>query len=247
MLMLPIIALIVAAVLLIGSVSNLVTTVANGGRVEYDESKFQSYANSRYYEEFDPSHEAFEDNLLIVFLTNEEHDSYYTIAFIGDNVVSPINQSFGNEYTAYGRAMIANVADHHEFSLSSNLAMVMEDMASVIRGMNLPASFKKQYSHDGVTPSHVTNHSDLQINEQTVNNALEEFTAVTDIPAVIVIDDVKDVFFTPLTAGDIISVVALVVIICVAIFFIVRAIRNRKNGGDNPNQYSYERDYRPNT
>ena len=34
MLMLPIIALVIAALLLVGSVSNLVTTVANGGRVE---------------------------------------------------------------------------------------------------------------------------------------------------------------------------------------------------------------------
>jgi uncharacterized membrane protein len=247
MLMLPIIALIIAALLLVGSVSNLVTTVANGGRVEYNESKFQSYANARYYEEFDSRDPAFEDHLLIVFLTNEEHDSYYTIAFVGNNVVTGIKNDFGNEYTSYGRAVQQNVADYHEFSLSANLAAVMEDMEATVVAKGLKSSHYDAFSHEGVAESHLTNHTDLNINEQTVNKALVSFTEATNIPAVIVVDDVKDVFFTPLTALDVLSVVALVVIIGVAIFFIVRAVKNRKNsGGDDPNRYNYERDYNPN-
>jgi uncharacterized membrane protein len=85
-LMMPIIILIVATSLIFGVFGSFFR-VAKGGNVTYNEPELQSFANQQYAKEFSSS-TAYEDNLLIVFLVNDERDGYYTIAWIGDNVAS---------------------------------------------------------------------------------------------------------------------------------------------------------------
>lgn len=237
----PIILLVFSAVFLFASVSSAFTSIANGGEVRYSEEKFQDYANAQYMAEFGTS-SAYEDNLLIVFLTNEEYDGYYTIAWIGNNVSLRIQEKFGNEYTEFGRAMQNSVdTDFYKYSLSSNLTMVMDTMQKSIERENLTSSFITDQDHTTMTKSHVTNYSDLSVNEATINAALERFTESTDIPTVIVIDTVENVFGKTMPVGDIMIAVVTLGIITVAIVAIVKGVKENKarksKNEEEPNRY----------
>ena len=133
--------------------------------------------------------------MLIVFLTNESADAYYTIAWIGDNIRNEINYMFGDEYTEFGDAMLRSINDsYYAYSLDANLASVMEIMTGKIVELNLDSSFKSESYNAGTVESHVTNYTDFDLTEETINISLRKFTEETGIPAVIVIDSMESVF-----------------------------------------------------
>lgn len=159
----------------------------------YDEEKLQDYANEQYEKEFGLL-DSYEDNLLIVFLTAEDRYEYAYIAWVGDHIVTDISWMLGNDETELGQAMSQCINDtDYKYSLDSNLADVMRTMTKQIQALNLESSFNcaeesAQYA------SHVTNYSEISLTEQTVNDALVAFTDATGIPAVIVVEDMEDVF-----------------------------------------------------
>ena len=236
MLIAPIILIMIVVIGLVSIFGTAVANLSNGGQVYYNERDFQDYANQQYINEFGSS-SAYEDNLLIIFLTNEEADGYYTIAWIGDNVNTQINEMFGNEYTEFGRAMQSSInSGYYAYSLSSNLASAMDKMTDEVTGLNLVSSFKSPSDRSQMTESHLTNYSNLTLNEATVNSSLRNFTDATDIPVVIVVDSMETVFGKTLTATDIFVIIILVGIAILAVWLIVSAVRNRKNnGGQNGN------------
>jgi hypothetical protein len=65
----PIIIIVIASVFLFSALGSAFGTVSEGGVVTYDENTFQDYANRQYAAEFGGS-SAYEDNILIVFLTD---------------------------------------------------------------------------------------------------------------------------------------------------------------------------------
>lgn len=234
-LLLPIVMLIVAAVLLVSIVGSAISNVAQGGSIYYDEAKFQDYADEQYAAEFS-KYSNYENNLLIVFLTNEEADGYYTIAWVGDNIDTKIINMFGDETTAFGRVVQNSInREYYKYSLDSNLASVMDQMGDRIEALNLPSSFRNEKPTENAPTSHLTNHSQLSLTEETVNDALKEFTEKTSIPAVIVVDTMENVFGKTIPLGDIIIVILILVLIGVAIYMIVRAIKNRKEEDNNNN------------
>ncbi|MBQ9797648.1 MAG: hypothetical protein IJW50_07985 [Clostridia bacterium] len=233
-LMAPIFLLLVVGVMMFGLVSTTLTNVANGGVISYSEQTFQNYADEEYAKAFGNS-DAYEDNILLVFLTNEETDYYYCIAWVGDNVALDINLMFGDETTPYGQSVLASIPDYYAYSLDKNLAQIMATMERKIEALGLESSFDREYSHADSPESHLVNYTELRLTEATVNDALTAFTATTDIPVVIVVEDMEDVFGKNLPMEDIFILVVLIVLACVAIYMIVRAVKNRKNY-DNNNQ-----------
>lgn len=226
-LMLPIILVLVAVIGLTSMFGTAFTNVSNGGTVVYNEKALQDYANTQYQAEFGDNYATYEDNILIVFLTNETRDGYDTIAWVGDNVATKINEQFGNQYTAFGVAMQSSIGNPYEYSISKNLAMMVDKMTESVDGLGLESSF--------VTPptgvqsdSHLTNHSDLAINEATVNTALQKFTEETDIPIVIVVDSMENVIGKTLAVTDIFSVIIFIGMIVAAVVLIVRAFKRRE-------------------
>ncbi len=227
--MLPIILILCAVMVILSVFGSAFGVIAEGGRVMYDNKEFESYAMEQYYAEFGDSGDAFEDNLLVVFLTDEERGGYYTIAIIGDNVKTTISDMFGNEYTEFGRAMLTSIDDDdYTNSLSKGLASTMEKMTIAVKSKGLESSFYDQYSHDKCPKSHVINRGDLSVNEKTVNRALEEFTNETGIPAIIVVDSMEEVFGKGLNASDIFSIIIAVALIAIAVVFIVKAVKKSK-------------------
>ena len=233
--LLPIILLLVVSIILVSMIGSAISNVANGGIISYDEVKFQQYADKQYAAAFS-SYSNYENNILLVFLTNEENDGYYAIAWVGDNIHSEINYMFGDETTAFGQVVQSSInREYYAYSLDSNLATVMDQMGNRIDRLNLRSSFRTELGTENLPTSHVVNYSSLNITEETVNAALEDFTEKTDIPTVIVIDTMENVFGKNIPIRDIIVVIGLVVLMGVAIFFIVRGIKNR-NKNDNSNQ-----------
>ena len=231
-LMLPLVLLLVAVIGFFGMFGSALTNVQNGGTVTYNERTFQDYANQQYLTEFESS-SAYEDNILIVFLTNEEADGYYTIAWVGDNLKTQINEQFGNEYTVFGRAMQSSIdTDYYAYSISSNLASVMDKMTDSVTKLNLESSFKVEEDHSEMVESHLTNRSNLAINEETVERSLRGFTEATDIPVVMVVDSMENVFGKSINSGDILTLVVFAGMAAVAIWLIVKAIKGREGNPD---------------
>lgn len=234
LLMFPLVILLIVGMMLFGYVGSVMTNLANGGIISYDETTFQQYADKQYQVEFGSSDETYEDNILIVFLTNEECDGYYTIAWVGDNIHYEINEMFGDEYTAFGRAMINSInSEYYEYSLDSNLALAMNSMTKNVSALNLKSSFVAPPAAESTVTSHITNKTSLPLTEATVNTALEAFTEETGITAVIVVDTMENVFGKNMPLGDILFLILMVGLIIFAIFLIVKAVRNRKNNGSN--------------
>lgn len=250
MLMLPIVIILVCVVVLFGTIGSAFTNVASGGQIAYDEPQIQQYADNEYAKAFSGT-SAYEDNLLIVLLSNEAADGYYCIAWIGDNIDGKIINMFGDETTAFGRAVQGNVnSEYYAYSLDSNLASVMETMTDKVTALGLESSFRKQMDHSKTVESHVVNYTELSITEETVNYALEEFTEKTGISAVIVIDTTENVFGRTLSFADIFTVILVLIGIGFAIYLIVKAVRKNKNGGNggnnNNNGNNYNNNYNTN-
>lgn len=224
-----IIFVVVALFLLIGSFFGKVDI--NFDR--YDEEKFQDFANSQYKAEFGRS-SAYEDNLLITVLTQDDYTSFYYIAWVGDHVDQQINALLGNDYTTLGQLMENNISQtNYKYSLDSDLARVMQGLTAEVQSLSLEDSFTCSENHAQVK-SHLTNRSQLDLTESTVNDALTEFTDATGIPVVLVVEDMDDVFGSSspkwqgagVNYGGIILVVMGVVLIA-ALIFAVKAIRSK--------------------
>ena len=228
----PIFLLIFAGLFIYSSIGSLTAEIANGGKIQYNEAQFQKYADEQYQKEFGTS-TAYEDNLLIVFLTNEEANGYYTIAWIGDNIQTPIINMFGNQNTEFGKAVSANVnQSYFAYSIDSNLAAVMDTMTEKITNLGLESSFKTESDQSKMTQSHMTNYSALSVSANTVNPSLENFTEKTGIPAVIVIDNVENVFEKGFSTGTIITLIIMVALVIFAIWWIIRAVKTRRKYKD---------------
>ena len=228
----PIIIILVAISLLFnvfGSVGSSISNIASGGKILYNERNLQNYADQQYAVEFKNAND-YEDNILIVFLVDEECEGYYTIAWVGDNIAKDIYSMFGNEYTEFGYNMIGNINSYYENSLSKNLASVIDGMTDEVSNLKLKSSFDIDNGSPAGYKSHVTNHSTLEVNEDTINRALEDFTAQTDIPIVIAIDDVDDVFDKRVQGSDVLVVVLAIALGGVAVYLIYKSFKGKKDG-----------------
>lgn len=233
MIFVPVIMIILILFMLIGSFGTALGNVAAGGQVVYEESVMQEYADDRYYEVFG-EYENYENNLLVVFLTNEEYDGYYAIAWAGYNLAPQIYNLFGDERAAFSQMMLTTVNDtYYKNSLSKDLELTMDKLATKIESFGLSDSFDDDFVYRGEMPeSRLVNYSTLNMSEELVNDALRDFTARTGIPAVIVVDEMEEAIGKKLLAQDIFLVVILIGLVALVIFMIVKAVKEKKKYGD---------------
>lgn len=230
----PIICMVLAIVMMIGVIGGGLTTLFRGGNVVYNENKMQDYASRQYATIYDPSSATYEDNVVIVFLTNEDGQSYYSIGWVGDNLKSQVSDLFGNEYTALGSAMQSSInTSSYRYSLGSNLAQVTEKMETSVRNQNLETVYRAQKaeSHEAGKVYNRSN-SDIQFNAETVDAALKNFTDSTDISMSIVVADAKDVFGKSLNSAAILALLLCIVLIVYAVVAIVRYVKRRRGNAD---------------
>ncbi len=223
----PFVIIVFIVIVVVNLFNSLLFNTSSDSDDYYSEQAFQQYANDQYYNEFGTLSD-YENNLLLVFLVNEEADGYYCIAWIGDNVDSQISNMFGNEQTEFGSAVLSSIDDsYYEYSLSSSLATIMETMRDEVASLGLESSFRTGAGNASFK-SHVTNYSSLSITEATVNTALQSFSDQTEIPTVIVIEDMDEVFgseggMNPIALSITIGIIAF------GVYFIIKAVRKNKN------------------
>ena len=163
------------------------------GEGDYSESLFQSYTNDKYQEIYGET-TCYEDNILVVFLTTDANDGYYTIAWVGDNINYQITDMFGNEQTELGDAMSTSISDYHGYSLGSNLAQVVDKMTDNVTQLDLDSPYKSEGDRSSVADSKVYNYSNCKFTEDTVNASLKNFTDKTGVTFCIVVDNETTVF-----------------------------------------------------
>lgn len=209
--------------------------------IYYDEMALQDFADEQYAKEFGDS-AAYEDNLLIVFLTEEDCYNFYYIAWVGDHIATDINVLMGDNDTALGEAMLESINEtNYKYSLDANLAVVINSMEKQILELGLESSYTCEEDHSQVE-SHLTNYTELPMTESTVNDALAQFTQSTGIPVVIVVEDMEEVFGTSSLTTDVVgsdstaatgtrsfSVISVLLIAALVILVVVLLVsRNRK-------------------
>ena len=243
LMMAPIVILIIIFSLItniFGAVGRSVSNIASGGQSIYKESAMQDYADMCYAEEFEKG-STYEDNILILFLVNEEYDGYYSIAWVGNNINNNINRMFGNEYTEFGKAITDNIDDSfYKYSLEKSLAMAVDDMSKNVEDLHLKSSFIDKNVSDHIYDSHITNKSSLDITGDTINKSLDNFTEATDIPIVIVVEDIDDVFEKTINTGDVITVILAFGIGGFAVYLIVKSFKEQSNGENHYNNNYYQ-------
>lgn len=176
-------------------------TVSYEDGVAYDEATMQDYANEKYNQYFGNS-SAYEDNILLVFLTNEEADGYYTIAWVGDNINYEINEMFG-EYTEYGQALSRYInTNYFGYYLDTDFAAVIKEMTQSINSLGLSTSFVSESDKSVVPESEFVNFTAFELNADVVDAVLESFTEQTGIPCVVVVDYAERVFGDSESSGN---------------------------------------------
>ena len=232
----PFILIAFAAIILFTAVFGAFGSIAEGGVTDYQERQFQDYADSEYNKAFGAS-TAYEDNILLVFLTNEDADDYYCIAWVGDHIKPQVNELFGNQDTALGAAMNQSInMSGYWYSLDSNLALAVSKMADYVAAEGVD-SFSCNEQHVQVE-SKLINYGNFNLSEQTVNAALADFTAETGITMSIVVNDMNEVFGVDYSSM-IWGIVLVALLVGLAIFFIVKGVRNRRrNSHDDGNPFN---------
>lgn len=233
----PILCFVLAIVLLVGVVSGGLATLFRGGDVVYSENKMQDYANRQYATVYDPSSATYEDNVLVLFLTNEDGQTYYCIGWVGDNLKSQVTDLFGNENTALGNAVLSSVnQSSYRYSLGSNLAQVTERMQTSVENLGLETPYRSKKADTHVAGKvYNRSGSDIQFNTETVDAALKNFTDSTDITMSIVVADSKDVFGKSLNTAAILALLLCIVLVVYAVVAIVRYVRRRR--GENADNW----------
>ena len=198
---------------------------------QYNEELFQDYANDQYALHFSKNG-TYEDNLLIVVLTEENHSDFYYIAWCGDHLNTKISNKMGNNSTELGRTMNSCINEsNYKYSLDSNLADVMDIMRESIVDLGLEKSFTcdeiqtLQYKF--------VNNTELSMTESTVETALQNFCEHTGIPVVLVVEDAADVF---VEEGSDFSPIMIVAIVIIVVLLIVVFTQKQKLKESNPDR-----------
>lgn len=190
----------------------------------YSEEDFQEFADREYRKAFG-STDNYEGNILLTVLTNDEADDYFALAWVGDDIDPEVREMFGG-YTELGDAMNRYVnGTYYAYSLDSDLAAVVQEMTKQVS----PLSNGTLLS-DG--DAYLVNYTKLDLTQQTVDTALEEFREETGIPMVIVVESVEEVFPVKLAFGSIFSsgigpVILVALVICGAVI-----VKKKKTAND---------------
>ena len=235
----PILLILFAVMMLFSMVGSSFASISEGGVVSYNEEVFQDYADAQYAAEF--SGTAYEDNILLVVLTDESNSNYCYIAWVGDHIATDINSMFGSNGTQLGNAMNASInTANYKYSLDSNLAQVVTQMQKHVTQLGTANTFSCQEERQAI--AHLTNRSDLNLTADTVNLALESFTQATGSPMVIVVDEMEDVFGRSIAGGSVVTLLVGGGLLLLAVVLIVKTVKRKRRNSDDerhdrPNDY----------
>lgn len=230
LLMLPIILVLVAAVMLLSSVGTAFSAVANGGVVQFNETKFEEFAGAEYASAFGTN----ENNILLVVSVPEDYEEAMDfITYRGDYLNQYILDATAGQGSAIDSIVKNTVPKKYDNAMTQALAGVTEKLAYHIEGLNLKSSFRYDTQPDPNAESYLVNKSQLEINETTVNLALNYFTETTDVPMVIVVADAEDIFGRTIPLGAWVTIIIALALIGIAVWLFVRNLLDKRQAKKN--------------
>ena len=218
-----IVALVILGVFALAFLGMLIDSLTVGGdpngNIIYDERTFQSYANSEYFNAFSAT-EDYDNNILLVYTVYEGYDGFECIAWVGNNVPTSIDEMMT------GSAISSGISDYYEFQLSKGIAMSVDKLTD--RAPASSASVDTRFSK-------LTNYSSLEMNKETVNEALVAFAEKTGINIAVVVVDGEDVFGRSQSNSDDMefAIFGLIFIVIIAIIIIGSINQNKGKGSSN--------------
>ena len=232
----PIVMLIFVGIFMVSSIVSL----AQNDWIRYDEVVMQDYAIEQYEAAFG-GYDDYENNLLIVFLTEDDTDGYYVMAVTGNYLDYEVGELFGGQNSALHQVMDKTIVDQHKYSLSFDLATVVEKMEKKVLALDVDSYFRSEPKGEDVPPSRLYNHSSLDLDDELLDDVLGSFTEKTGIPIAIAVENMEEV----LPKGpDLIMTIVLGGFAIVAIVLIVKAVKgskkkpNGEGGAGNDQQYT---------
>ena len=224
----PIVSLVIEFAL-IGLLLFAMVGIMNSKKVDYSEETASGYALEQYEALF-KGEAGYEDKVLLVLFTYENHVDYDFIAMIGDDLSNSVYNSLRGSNSTLSRAMDRYISSvDYETTLGRDLSSVVDDLKESFSLLGNPFSSR---CHDTVHvdgDSYLINKTDLEINEDMVNTSLTDFTAATEIEMVVLVTEAASVFGY-VSPGPLLIVVAILLVIAGAIIFaVVRGMKARKD------------------
>lgn len=236
-----IVALVILGVFALAFLGMLIDSLTVGddpnGDIIYNETVFQTYAGGEYNNAFRGT-EDYENNILLVYTVYEGYDGFECIAWVGNNVPTSINEMMT------GSAISSGISDYYEFQLSKGIAMSIDKLTD--RAPASSASVDTRFSK-------LTNYSSLEMNKETVNEALVAFAEKTGINIAVVVVDGADVFGVTESGDAGFAIFGIVFIAIIAIIIIGSVNKSKGNGSssndktDKTNPDAGQGKYDPNT
>lgn len=225
--LLPIIAIFLSVILLIVNLYTTISVIAQGGQIVYDENTFQTYALEQY-NKYVKAGDAHEDYLFVTFLTYEDNYEFNYLGLVGTNVKSKIIKMMGNNNTELGYAINSSMPQNYANSFDSGIVLAMDTLADYVAyALHGESPFNEESGEEHMT-SKMINYSPLNMDEKSVNSALNRFTDKTGIPVVVLVDTAENVFGKTMPVANIvISVITLAVIVGCVLYIVLKIKRKR--------------------
>ncbi len=202
--------------------------------VAYSEESAEEYALKQYETVF-ANEAGYEDKVLLVFFTYENHVDYDYIAMVGDDLTNSVYNSLrGDDDSGLSRIMKRDISKiDYQTTLGRNLSSVVDDLNATIVSYGNPfrASCKDTVHVSG--NSYLINQTELAIDQDMVDSSLVAFTEATGVEMVLLVEDAAEVFGYQSLVPIVIIILFLLFIAGAVIYAMVRGMKARKNHQNN--------------
>jgi len=228
----PLLLTIFAIIIFFVYLSPTVQTIKDGGKINYSDQVADNYRTEAYADAFSSS-SAKEDNLIIVYLVNGDGNQFYCMSKLGTNVAENVTKLFGNKDSEFGKIVTSSMDKEFKNTLGYSLCEIVDGMGDKIQALNLGSPFKAESDRTSTAESKIINKSSLDVSVNDVNSSLVAFTQDTGISAVIVIDEIENVFEKRMPVGDIALLAILTIVAVISVVSttkkVIARIRFEKN------------------
>lgn len=217
--LIPLIFIVIIGMLIIGSTAG----IFESDEVRYNDPEFQSYANEQYEMAFSGTDD-YENNILLVFLVHDGYEVCDCIAWGGYNIDAETDELFGS----YLQSTVKNaIPEYYEYALTKSFRQVITKM-TVAAPENSVGTVDTRYSM-------LYNYTELEIDREIIDAALQGFTEKTGYPIAIVVENEAEVFGDKNDGMSDVAVAFLVIFVVIIAVLIIAFIKSKKNNGGGGN------------
>ena len=193
------------------------------------EKTLHNYANAEYQTVFDHSNR-YENNILFLYVVDDDYKTLDAIAWVGDDVPYKTNRRLD------GYAISQHINEnYYQYQLSSGIAMSLEEISPYIE----PA----KYSSTSICT--VNNKSNLNIDEEKIEDALQKFS-MYGYGVAVVIADYDDVYENYFDMNVMLALLLVGLVFCIVIFCVIRRKQKHTSSSDdtyNNSNNMYDNEY----